>query len=290
MALSTLFSLIDDITVLAKLTAHKAAGVVGDDIALSAERMIGLSPARELPVVFQVMKGALLNKIFLVPMALLLNHYLPWLLMPILFIGACYLALEGAEKCWVWIYHRFINKHPTENNKPHNKTGLASEKTLIRGAIRTDLVLSIEIILISLTIVINDPLIEQAIVLFIVAFGLTFFIYGLVAWIVKLDDLGYYLSKSKSTPVRSIGNVILSLAPLVLTFISVIGTIAMLYVAGSIISHTLSSIINIHLAIFTGNSLLNGLITSLIFMAIGGIVGGILLLVFTVIQAVFKSP
>ncbi|MCY4046398.1 MAG: DUF808 family protein [Cellvibrionales bacterium] len=291
MVLSSLISLIDDIAVLAKLTAHKAAGVVGDDIAVSAERMIGLAPSREIPVVLQVMKGALFNKILLVPLALLFNHYLPKALLPILFLGACYLAFEGADKCWHWLANRLAlnNEKPTTKKKSTNNTAQVSEKALIRGAVRTDLVLSIEIILISLSMVASDPILEQAIVLFIVAFGLTFFIYGLVAWIIKFDDLGLYLTRSSYRICQSIGKGIVTAAPNILSGISIIGTVAMLYVAGSIIIHTVSALFQSHIPMLAHSGFLNNLATISITILLGGTVGLILLAAYTGVSKFIRA-
>lgn len=228
MALSNLLGLIDDIAGMTKLTAQKTASIVTDDIAVSAEQVSGFDNKREIPVILAVAKGSLVNKVILVPLALLLSAFAPFLITPLLLAGGLYLAYEGVEKIIDYFY---------KQQESSSKAPLANEKHQIKGAIRTDFVLSIEIIVIALSSVEGETLILQAVTLSIVAITITIAIYGLVALIVKIDDLGFYLNKQSNKAAKKLGNTLLILAPHILKGIALIGTIAMLLVAGNIYWH-----------------------------------------------------
>jgi uncharacterized protein len=247
MAFSTLLTLLDDIAtvlddvaVMTKVAAKQTAGVVGDDLALNADQVVGVDPDREIPVVWAVAKGALLNKVILVPIALVISTFVDWLILPMLMLGGGYLAFEGFHKVW----HKLA--HPKEEAAEHEAHAEAvadasvdivkHEKKKIRGAIRTDFILSAEIIVIALGTVNNEPLVTQILVLCIVAFGLTILVYGGVAGIVKIDDAGLYLTQ-KGGAAAKLGKAMLVGAPILMKFLSVAGTVAMFLVGGGIIAH-----------------------------------------------------
>lgn len=232
MAGATLLTLFDDITTMlddvagmTKIAAGKTAGIVGDDLALNAKSVLGTPAERELPVVWAVAKGSLVNKIIIVPMAILLSAFLPFLVKPLLMLGGLYLCYEGAEK---------ILHHTPE---PHAHSGnVENESDKIKGAIRTDFILSAEIIVIALGIVANETVSERILVLSAVGFGMTVVVYGLVAAIVKLDDFGLHLAQ-KNGITRSFGLAILEGAPYFMRSLGVLGTAAMFMVGGQILWH-----------------------------------------------------
>ena len=222
-------STFDDMAVLGKTAMKKTSGVLGDDLALNAQQVSGVDSNRELAVVWAVAKGSLLNKVILVPAALLISYFIPWLITPLLMLGGAFLCFEGAEKVLESFFHK---KHSTEPKRTP-----ADEKTKIRGAIRTDFILSAEIVVIALGVVSSQPMPTQMVVLSVIALLITVFVYGLVAGIVKLDDLGIYLSRKTSATAQSVGAAILAAAPYLMKLLSIVGTIAMFLVGGSIILH-----------------------------------------------------
>jgi predicted DNA repair protein MutK len=247
MAASSLLALIDDIatilddvSVMAKVAAKKTTGVLGDDLALNAQQVTGVHADRELPVVWAVAKGSLLNKLILVPAALAISAFVPWLITPLLMLGGAYLCFEGFEK----IAHRFW---PHGGGEAHEKLShaladpavdmVALEKDKIKGAVRTDFILSAEIIAITLGVVANAPLMTQVAVLAGIAFVMTIGVYGLVAGIVKLDDAGLYLSRRAGGFQRGLGRAILAGAPWMMKVLSIVGTAAMFMVGGGILVH-----------------------------------------------------
>jgi len=247
MAASSLLALIDDIatilddvSVMAKVAAKKTTGVLGDDLALNAQQVTGVHADRELPVVWAVAKGSLLNKLILVPAALAISAFVPWLITPLLMLGGAYLCFEGFEK----IAHRFW---PHGGDEEHEKRSLAladpavdmvaMEKDKIKGAVRTDFILSAEIIAITLGVVADAPLVTQLTVLAGIAFVMTIGVYGLVAGIVKLDDAGLYLSRLDGGFQRGLGRAILAGAPWMMKALSIVGTAAMFMVGGGILVH-----------------------------------------------------
>ena len=247
MLLDDIAAVLDDVSVMTKVAAKKTAGVLGDDLALNAEQASGVRAERELPVVWAVAKGSMRNKCILVPSALLISAFLPWLITPLLMLGGAYLCYEGVEK----LAHKFF--HGAEESQEHKeriqamidpKVDLLSfEKNKIKGAVRTDFILSAEIIVIALGTVQAAPFLQQIMVISLIAGAMTIGVYGLVAGIVKLDDAGLYLiesGKGKNEKIRSfLGGMLLSFSPKLMKFLSVAGTAAMFLVGGGILLHGL---------------------------------------------------
>ncbi|TDM04992.1 MAG: DUF808 domain-containing protein [Ideonella sp. MAG2] len=235
-------TILDDVAVLTKVAAKKTAGVLGDDLALNAQQVAGVRADRELPVVWAVAKGSLLNKAILVPAALAISAFAPWLVTPLLMVGGAFLCFEGFEK----LAHRFLHK-PEEDEAHHAELTqalsnpdvdlMAVEKDKIKGAVRTDFILSAEIIAITLGTVASQPLQTQFTVLSLVAVAMTVGVYGLVAGIVKLDDAGLYLSRQASAAAQALGRFLLALAPWLMKALAVAGTAAMFLVGGGILIH-----------------------------------------------------
>lgn len=239
-------SILDDVSVMTKVAAKKTAGVLGDDLALNAQQVSGVTADRELPVVWAVAKGSFKNKAILVPAALLISAFAPWAVTPLLMIGGAFLCFEGFEK----LAHKFLphadaaaEHAPAHDNKPAagSERG-ALEQDKIKGAIRTDFILSAEIIAITLGTVATAPLQQQIIVLTGIALIMTVGVYGAVAGIVKLDDGGLYLLKNGGdnwlgSVQKKIGRGILVAAPYMMKSLTVIGTVAMFMVGGGILTH-----------------------------------------------------
>lgn len=244
--------LLDDIAVLSKVAAKKTAGVLGDDLAVNAEQLSGgIRADRELPVVWAVFKGSMINKAILVPIALLLSYFLPIVIMPLLMLGGAYLCYEGFEKVW----HNFTDKAAVEHHKQLLKSALQDptvdlqqfEKDKINGAIRTDFILSAEIIIIALGTISDKDITTQIPVLAFIAVVMTVGVYGLVAGIVKIDDGGLALIKDKSLSVggkfkRGLGQFMIGFAPKLMKLLAVAGTVAMWLVGGSLITHGVHSL------------------------------------------------
>lgn len=228
--LDDIASILDDVSLMSKMAAKKTAGVLGDDLALNAQQVSGVNADRELPVVWAVAKGSLINKVILVPLALMISGLIPWAVMPLLMLGGLYLCFEGCEK----LAHRWLHHAETAHGKPAE-----SEKDKIKGAVRTDFILSAEITVISLGTVATASFGKQLAVLTFIAVIMTVGVYGLVAAIVKLDDAGLYLSRSASGLLRRLGQGILRTAPYLMKSLSVAGTIAMFLVGGGILAHGL---------------------------------------------------
>jgi predicted DNA repair protein MutK len=232
-------TVLDDVSIMSKVAAKKTAGVLGDDLALNAQQVTGIKADRELPVVWAVCKGSLINKAILVPAALLISAFAPWLVTPLLMLGGAYLCYEGTEK----LAHKFFPSHghdSTEHVKAVADSSIdlvAYEKEKIRGAVRTDFILSAEIIAITLGIVAEASLMQQVVVMSLIAIAMTIGVYGLVAGIVKLDDAGLYLSKQKSSAMQALGRGLVSAAPMLMKGLSVVGTVAMFMVGGGILTH-----------------------------------------------------
>lgn len=256
MAVSSLLILIDDIALvlddvalMSKVAAQKTAGVLGDDLALNAQQVAGVRAERELPVVWAVAKGSVLNKVILVPAALAISAFVPWLITPLLMVGGAYLCFEGVEK----LAHPFLHSD-AEDEAEHTAlsravadTGVdmvAFEQDKVKGAIRTDFVLSAEIVAITLGTVAAAPLLTQVFVLSGVSLLITGGVYGLVAAIVKMDDVGLYLSQQGgqgglADARRAAGRMLLAAAPQMMKLLSVLGTAAMFFVGGGILMHGL---------------------------------------------------
>ena len=235
-------AVLDDVALMTKMAAKKTSGVLGDDLALNAQQVSGVRAEREIPVVWAVAKGSFINKLILVPTALLISAFAPWAVIPLLMLGGAYLCFEGFEK----LAHKFLHSKAEDQAEHAQLTEavadpatdlVAFEKDKIKGAIRTDFILSAEIIAITLGIVADAQLTQQVIVLSGIAIVMTIGVYGLVAGIVKLDDLGLWLTQNPGQVARSIGGAILSAAPYMMKSLSVIGTAAMFMVGGGILTH-----------------------------------------------------
>jgi predicted DNA repair protein MutK len=287
-------SVLDDVSVMTKVAAKKTAGVLGDDLALNAEQVSGVTPNRELPVVWEVAKGSLVNKAILVPAALAISAFAPSLITPLLMIGGAFLCYEGVEK----LFHAFLHSK-TEDKKHHDELLAAAadsatslvkfEKDKIKGAIRTDFILSAEIIVISLNSVANAPFVKQVAAMVAISLLFTAGVYGLVAGIVKLDDAGFYLQR-RGGAFKGLGTTLVGAAPYLMKLLSVLGTAAMFLVGGGILTHgwhSLDAAIH-HLADQAGEiggigflikallpTLLNGVVGILAGLVALGVVSGI---------------
>ena len=244
--LDDIATVLDDIALMSKIAAKKTAGMLGDDLALNAQQVSGVRAERELPVVWAVAKGSFKNKLILVPAALLISAFIPWLITPLLMLGGLYLCYEGSEK----ILHSLLPSARAQKkaviNALHNPDIdlLAYEKNKIKGAIRTDFILSAEIVVIALGTVKDSAFITQVTVVTAIAIVMTAGVYGVVAGIVKLDDAGFYLLKdpAKSFTDRMkhlLGRALLAFAPLLMKTLSIVGTAAMFLVGGGILAHGL---------------------------------------------------
>ncbi|MGL4234222.1 MAG: DUF808 domain-containing protein [Casimicrobium sp.] len=240
--LDDIATIMDDVAVMSKVAAKKTAGVLGDDLALNAQQVSGVNAERELPVVWAVAKGSFVNKLILVPAALLISVVAPWAIIPLLMIGGLFLCYEGFEK----VAHKLL--HSKADDEKHHAQELAAvanpavdmvafEKDKIKGAIRTDFILSAEIVVIALGTMATATFGQKVAALSVIAIGMTIGVYGLVAGIVKLDDLGLHLTKAADSARQAIGRAILWFAPLLMKLLSIVGTAAMFLVGGSIIVH-----------------------------------------------------
>jgi uncharacterized protein len=281
-------SILDDVALLTKVAAKKTSGVLGDDLALNAQQVSGVSAERELPVVWAVAKGSFINKAILVPAAIAISYFAPWLVTPLLMVGGAYLCFEGFEK----LAHKFL--HSKAEDAAHHEELLNAmvdsskdmvqlEKDKIKGAIRTDFILSAEIIAITLGTVQASPLTTQITVLTSIAILMTVGVYGLVAGIVKIDDLGLRLTRKVGDSVRarykrSIGRGILWFAPYMMKGLSIVGTAAMFLVGGGILTHGFAFIHHWVESIITGYSGFVATIISLTTDAVTGIFAGAVVL------------
>jgi predicted DNA repair protein MutK len=291
-SLFTLFddiaTILDDVSVMTKVAAKKTAGVLGDDLALNAQQVTGVKADRELPVVWAVAKGSLVNKAILVPAALLISAFMPgWVIVGLMMIGGAFLCFEGVEK----LAHKFL--HSKDEDQAHHaqraqaladeKVDLvAMEKDKIKGAVRTDFILSAEIIVLSLGVVSGQPMLTQVLVLVGIALAMTVGVYGLVAGIVKLDDLGLWMSR-KGGGVASLGRGILAFAPWLMKALSVVGTAAMFLVGGGILVHNIPALHHL-IEGFTPQGLAGALVSNLANAVVGIIAGAIVLGGVTLVQ------
>jgi predicted DNA repair protein MutK len=288
-------AVLDDVAVMTKVAAKKTAGVLGDDLALNAEQVAGVRAERELPVVWAVAKGSFINKAILVPAALLISAFVPWLITPLLMIGGAYLCYEGVEK----LAHKFL--HSEEEDVQHQKElveavanpeidMVAFEQDKIKGAIRTDFVLSAEIIVITLGAIAVASFKTQVITVIAVALLMTVGVYGFVALIVKLDDMGLHLLRKQGQGAwlavqHSLGKGLLLTAPKLMKLLAVVGTAAMFLVGGGILAHGIPFMHSLeHSLQHHYGSLVAGVGGSLANMVLGVIAGAIVLLVVTVIS------
>jgi len=240
--------LLDDAAVMSKVAAKKTAGVLGDDLAVGAEKASGFSASRELPVLWAITKGSFRNKLIILPLAFLLSAFLPWMIVPILLVGGVYLAFEGAEKVYESMTKKGHDK-PASETIIDPKELLTAEEKKIKSAILTDFILSIEIIIIALGTVASQPLVIQIIVVTLIAVLATIGVYGLVAMLVRMDDAGFHLiERSKEVtgglkkPYKKTGEILVASLPKVIRLLSIVGTIAMLMVGGGIFLHNVEAL------------------------------------------------
>lgn len=289
--LDDIATLLDDISVMGKVAAKKTAGVLGDDLSLNAQQVTGVKANRELPVVWGVAKGSFLNKLILVPLALIISAFAPWLITPLLMLGGAYLCYEGVEKVMHSLQHDKQSKSPEARQQRldslANQNAAEYEKKKIKGAVRTDFILSAEIVAITLGIVSEAPLLNQVIILAGIAILVTIGVYGIVAGIVKIDDLGFWLREKPSRVAQGIGSVLLAAAPWLMKILSVVGTLAMFLVGGGIVVHGIAPLHHLIEEVSGGFS---GLIAMLLSnganLVLGFIIGSIVLLVVNLIARV----
>jgi predicted DNA repair protein MutK len=289
-------SLLDDVSLLTKVAARKTAGVLGDDLALNAQQVTGVKADRELPVVWAVAKGSLLNKAVLVPLALAISAFAPWAVTPLLMVGGAFLCYGGFEK----LAHRLL--HSKDEDAAH-KAALeravadpqvdiaAFEKDKVKGAVRTDFILSAEIIAITLGTVADAAFVTRVVVLAGVAVLMTAGVYGVVAGIVKLDDLGLHLSRRAGALSQALGRAILRMAPWLMKFLSVAGTAAMFLVGGGILAHGLPPVHHAVESLVHGAAGAGGRVLEMAANAGVGIVAGALVLALvTTARRVLPTP
>ena len=296
--LDDIATILDDVAVMSKMAAKKTAGVLGDDLALNAQQVSGVRTDRELPVVWAVVKGSFVNKLILVPAALLISVVAPWLITPLLMIGGLFLCYEGVEKVLHSLHHK---KAKTEEEASQELTAIETdmatfEKDKVKGAIRTDFILSAEIVVISLGTVAAATFSTKVMVLSVIAILMTVGVYGFVAMIVKIDDLGLYLTQQASSFKQTIGRGLLAFAPKLMKTLTIVGTIAMFLVGGGIISHGVPLLhhftegsVDYAEHIPTVGSIIGALTPTLINLVIGFVAGLIVLAIVSLIKKVWPS-
>ncbi|MEQ1642719.1 MAG: DUF808 domain-containing protein [Pyrinomonadaceae bacterium] len=237
--LDDIAALMDDVALASKVASKKTAGILGDDLAVNAEKATGFVSSRELPVLWAITKGSFINKLIIVPLAFLLNVIYPPAIIAALLLGGIYLAYEGVEKILHWIFHRDEHSHPV--TEPHPEDSEEAEKAKVKSAISTDFILSIEIVIIALGTVLDKPLSIQILTVSVVALIATVGVYGLVALIVRMDDIGYKLigSSKKKGLTAKFGQFLVDLLPKVIRLLNIVGTIALILVAGGIFAHNI---------------------------------------------------
>ncbi|MDM1756068.1 MULTISPECIES: DUF808 domain-containing protein [Acinetobacter] len=293
--LDDIATVLDDVAVMSKMAAKKTAGVLGDDLALNAQQVTGVRSEREIPVVWGVAKGSFINKLILVPLALLISVIAPWLITPLLIIGGLFLCYEGVEKVIHTIMHKKAKTADTAKAEfDAVETDLEKfEKDKIKGAVRTDFILSAEIVVISLGTVATQPFMTKVLVLTVISIIMTVGVYGFVAMIVKIDDLGVYLTEQASNLKKSIGRGLLAFAPILMKTLSIVGTIAMFLVGGGIISHGISALhhfteqtVDQVQHIPTVGSIIGAMTPTLINLGIGIVAGFIVLILVNIVQKI----
>ena len=290
--LDDIATLLDDVSVMTKVAAKKTAGVLGDDLALNAQQVTGINANRELPVVWAVAKGSLLNKAIIVPLSLALAAWQPWLVTMLLMIGGAYLCFEGFEK----VAHKFLHKKEEDEqhhielvNAVENETVdmVQYEKDKIKGAVRTDFILSAEIIVITLGVVQDRPFLQQLGVLVGISLLMTVGVYGLVGGIVKLDDVGLWLLQKKNNVAQAFGKLALWIMPRLMKGLAFVGTLAMFLVGGSIIAHNLPHSLGIHhmyeVVAHSVPTWLQGISGTFMDLIVGLIVGAVVLILVTIV-------
>ena len=235
--------LMDDVASMSKMATKKTAGILGDDLAVNAEKASGFVSSRELPVLWAITKGSILNKIIILPIAFLLSAFFPVLIKIVLIIGGLYLAFEGAEKIHEFVFHKPHKKIEITEQIFTEEEILTIEKDKVKSAILTDFILSVEIIIIAIGTVIGQQLILQIITVSFIALIATVGVYGIVALIVRMDEMGFKLiamSKKENSILKSVGNILVQALPKVIKALSIIGTIALILVAGGIFTHNIT--------------------------------------------------
>jgi len=237
--LDDIAALMDDVAVTSKIATRKTAGILGDDLAVNAEKATGFLSSRELPVLWAITKGSMINKIIIVPIALLLNVFFPIAIKYVLILGGFYLAYEGVEKIVEYFFHK--PKTGEEVIEERENDNIDAEKTKIKSAITTDFILSVEIVIIALGTVLEKSLTLQILTVSVVAVLATVGVYGIVALIVRMDDAGYNLVKRSQNKgfLAAVGNLLIKLLPIVIKFLAVVGTIALILVSGGIFVHNI---------------------------------------------------
>ncbi len=293
--LDDIATLLDDVSVMTKVAAQKTAGVLGDDLALNAQQVAGVQAERELPVVWAVAKGSFINKLILVPAALATSYFAPWAITPLLMVGGAYLCFEGFEK----IAHKLLHSQAEDDAHAREISQVianpdidlvAYEKDKIKGAIRTDFVLSAEIIVIALGTVAAASFANQVTVIAIVALMMTVGVYGAVACIVKLDDAGFWLLRKRTHTARALGHSLLWLAPRLMKTLAIVGTAAMFMVGGSILVHGWPWLHHAIQAWVVHWGWLQGAGVLLLDVVVGVAAGGLCVGVWTLVQKMLPAP
>ncbi|ELY4677112.1 DUF808 domain-containing protein [Cronobacter turicensis] len=293
--LDDIATLLDDISMMGKLAAKKTAGVLGDDLSLNAQQVTGVRANRELPVVWAVAKGSLLNKLILVPLALIISAFAPWAITPLLMVGGAFLCFEGVEKVVHSLHARKHKETPEQKQQRLNDIAKQDpklyERDKVKGAVRTDFILSAEIVAITLGIVAEAPLLNQVLVLSGIAILVTLGVYGIVGVIVKLDDMGYWLADKRSALARGVGKGLLVTAPWLMKALSILGTVAMFLVGGGIVVHGIAPL---HHAIEHWAQGLGGIgaavMPTVLNLVLGFIIGAVVLAVVSLIGRLRRKP
>ena len=289
--LDDIAAVLDDVALMSKMAAKKTAGVLGDDLALNAQQVSGVASEREIPVVWAVAQGSFKNKLILVPSALLISAFIPWLIMPLLLIGGLFLCFEGAEKI---LEKLFPHSHQHEEKEEQVNSGESAEeyeKRKVAGAIRTDFILSAEIIVIALGTVTGSSIVTQILVVSFIAVLMTIGVYGLVAGIVKLDDLGFYLERTSNGEglKAKLGGALVAFAPKLMKMLAIVGTAAMFLVGGGIVVHSVPAIHHLIEPIimdFRGHTIATAIVPTLLNGVIGVIAGLVVVAAWTAVEKV----
>ncbi|HEY1193323.1 DUF808 domain-containing protein [Flavobacterium sp.] len=281
--LDDIAAIMDDVAIMSKVAAKKTAGILGDDLAVNAEKASGFASSRELPVLWAITKGSLLNKIIILPIAFLLSAFFPIAIMVILVLGGLFLAYEGAEKIYEFIVpHKHEESEGITDEVLTEEEILVIEKDKVKSAIVTDFILSVEIVIIALGTVIGKPLVSQIITVSIIALIATIGVYGIVALIVRMDEVGFKMiksSKKENSLLKSVGNVLVQALPKVIKGLTVIGTIALILVSGGLFVHNIEFF----------HHLLPNFPSIVKEFAIGLIIGFIVLAIVNLFKMIFKK-
>ena len=296
--LDDIATVLDDVAVMSKMAAKKTAGVLGDDLALNAQQVSGVRADRELPVVWRVAKGSFINKLILVPLALFISVVAPWLINPLLVIGGLFLSYEGVEKIMHTLQHKKAQtSKETQLELIQTEQDLATYETeKIKGAVRTDFILSAEIVVISLGTVAAAGFLTKVTVLSVIAIAMTVGVYGFVALIVKIDDIGLYLTEQAANFKQRIGRGLLAFAPILMKTLSVVSTAAMFLVGGGIINHAIPFVhhftedtVEYVQDIPTMGSIIGSVTPMLMNLVVGFLAGILVVIVVTLVQKVWSK-